>query len=83
MQNEGFFFFFCIETAKLTQDHSELTSLFIQLQVTRNRSQPLYVTHTRCHEGLQGPLAQGNKRIDQLLIVNVLVVSKFHKNMQC
>lgn len=34
-----------IETAKLIPDDSELTSLFIQLQLIRNRNHPLYIIH--------------------------------------
>ena len=34
-----------IETAKLIPDDSELTSLFIQLQLIRNRNHSLYIIH--------------------------------------
>ncbi|KAL6084245.1 hypothetical protein STEG23_037991, partial [Scotinomys teguina] len=69
-----------IETAEFIPDESELTSLFIQLQdIIRNRKHPLYVTHIRSHTGLPGPLAQGNDKIDKLLIGNVLEASEFHK----
>lgn len=68
-----------IETAKLIPDGSELTSLFIQLQVIRNRKHPLYIIHITSYIGLQSGLGQSNDRIDQLLIGNVLEASEFPK----
>lgn len=68
-----------IETAKLIPDDSELTSLFIQLQVIRNKKHPLYITRITSSIGLQSGLGQSNDRIDQLLIGNVLEASEFHK----
>ena len=68
-----------IETGELTQDDSELISLFIKLQqIIRNRSHSLDITHIRFHTGLPGPLAQGSNEIDQLLIGSVLEASEFH-----
>jgi hypothetical protein len=69
-----------IETTELIQDSSESTLLFIQLhQVVRNWNHLLYITHIRSHMGLPGSLTQGNDKIYQLLIGNVLEVSEFHK----
>lgn len=72
-----------IETVELTQDGSELTSLFIQLQVIRNRNHPLYTTHNRPLMGLPGPLAQGDGEIDHPLIGNVVEATEVRLKMQC
>lgn len=68
------------ESAEFIQDDSELISLFIQLEVIRNRNHSLYTTHTISHSSLPGPLAQGNDEIDQLLTGSMLEASEFHKN---
>ena len=53
-----------IETVKLIQDDSKLTSLFVHLgQMIWNRSYLLYKTHIRPNTGLSEPLAQGNNKI--------------------
>ena len=68
------------ETTEHIPDDSELTLLFIQLQeIIRNRNYPLYITRIRSHSGLQGTLAQGNDKINHLLLGNVLQPSEFHK----
>lgn len=72
-----------IETVELTQDSSELTSLFIQLQVIRNRNHPLYTTHNLSLMGLPGPLAQGDGEIDHPLIGNVVEATEVRLKMQC
>lgn len=53
-----------IDTAEFVPDNSKLPLL---QQTVRTRHYPLYITHTRSHTGLLGPLAQGNENIDQLL----------------
>ena len=69
-----------IETPEFFPDNTELTSFFLQLQETiRNRSNPLYIMHMRSHKGLPFPRAQGNNKIDCLLIDIVLKDSEFHK----
>ena len=68
-----------IETAEFVPDNSELTLLFVQLQVIRSRNYPLDITHNWSRTILPGPLAQRKDKIDQLLIGNVLEAPKFHK----
>ena len=68
------------ETAGFISDNSELTLLFIQLQMDiRSRNHPLYITHIPSHTGLLGPLVQGHDETDQLLIGNVLLIMHFMK----
>lgn len=70
-----------IETAKLTLDDSVLTSLFIQLQVFRNRNQPLYITHQILYRSTR-PCSISNDEIDELEIGNGLEASEFCKKRQ-
>ena len=68
------------ETDDIIPDNTDLTLLFIQLQgIIRDRIYPLYITHIKAHTGLPGPLAQGNDKIDWLLIGNVLETKEFHE----
>ena len=66
-------------TDELTQDDSELTSLFIQLQQKIRNRRSLYITPIKFHTGLPGTLAQGNNDTDKLLIEIALEDLKFHK----
>jgi hypothetical protein len=69
-----------IQIAEFVPDNSELTLLFIQLQMDiRSRNHPLYITHIPSHTGLLGPLVQGHDETDQLLIGNVLLIMHFMK----
>lgn len=52
-----------IETAKLIPDDSELTSLFIQLRVIRNKKHPLYITRITSSIGLQSSLGQSKTEL--------------------
>lgn len=42
-----------------------------------NKNHPIYITHIRFHMDRQGPLAQGNDEIDQLLVGKVPEASEF------
>ena len=71
-----------IKTAEFTPDGTELTSLFTLVQdIIRNRLCPIYITCIQFHMSLQGPLAQGNAEIDQLLFGSVLQAPEFHKKI--
>lgn len=48
-----------------------------------NKNHPIYITHIRFHMDWQGPLAQGNDEIDQLLVGNVPQASEFPKKKSC
>jgi hypothetical protein len=50
-------------------------------EASRNRKHPLCITHSQSHIGLPGSLAQGNDKIDKLLIGNMLNASKIMKNI--
>lgn len=68
-----------IGTSELTQDDSELTSLFIKLQhVIRNGNRPLgIIPYYHTQYGSTSSSSTDNNEIDQLLVRNVLEASEF------
>ena len=69
-----------IETAGLIPDDSQLNfAIYSTTTSNQNRKYSFYITHIRSHAGLPGHLAQVSGETDQLLVVNILKASEFHR----
>ena len=57
-----------IETSTINSNQPIIQQLFFKLQsVVRNRSSPIYITHTQTHSCLLGPMTYDNEQADKLV----------------
>ena len=57
-----------IETSTINSNQSIIQQLFLELQsIVKNHISAVYITHTRAHSCLPGPMAPGNEQADKVV----------------